>query len=1057
MNGYRIIVRYVCLLSLLSGAVVAQVLTPPIPDDVDLYALPLEEFAEGPVVAPDPTLRVDRSPNLPPPAEEWPTGPITSEPTSVTADHPDAAATGQFVEVPEDTARQPVQASAVPSPAARQSAPPQLLAAPRFQRFGYSTPVRVQFFGGDSYVEPNSFLSLEMLRPLRSQLYSDGSEQIQYFDGRLGISTDGGGYIGNFGFGQRVYSERTNSIVDLNLWYDFDRTSDRTFHQVTGGGQIQNESLLFRGHYYLPVGTDELVSRFSGLTGNTAFQGNALALERFRLEEQAFKGFDLEFGMILPFDDSTSRWFVGYYNFEAENADPVKGWSSTITVEPVPRLTVGFQVTVDEEADDPGFLFTCSYDFYHGPRDRASTIRHRLGESVRRNHHMVTRGTNIYDPVLAEDAGGNVLNFIHVSSTGGGAGTAESPHALLASAAADAAATPGSVIFAHADSLFDGQAIVLPDNTRFLGEGIDHTITTAATQLGDITLPRITAGTALPIIRNAPGTGPAITLANTTEVNGFRVENAAATGILGTGATTDSRVLNTVIDGAVTGIELTQFAGSYTFDGVSIANTTGVGLLLDRGTPASTVDFAGDLAITTTGSHGIHFRQMQDDSSTTFAQAVRVTDAAGNGIFFDDSGDNTKAAFSGAVTVENAGGSGLVVSNLNTTGANTSPDITFPAGLSVTNPTLDGVQIDSDNSNIELQSLVVTNWGRSGVAIDGSSGSLTVTDPLNLNNANGSLSSSLQIINSSGSFTFGSVAITDTARTAIGAPTVFLSENATGLNDITFSRLDIDATNGIALFAQDLGATVSKLVISDGVISSVNGTAVSLTRLSTDIRLTSVSAANTAVGISLNQIGQVNAFHTQFAITGDGLTAGSGGTISNVQQGVLIDGAEDVSLRLLDIRSSVAGVVSQASGASQPENLMLDRLTLSGGTSANWTGIDVTWGNGAHFSDPNVFSGNTILGAGADQTGFRLVNTQSNPEMLATISGNVINLTGVNSDGILLTARGFGVGQVANFGGIRLSGAANNQVTVLRNPFVAAELDGATIEGSILVNGAAIP
>lgn len=1054
MHGHYHIVRCGLLLAvvLTCPSSRAQVLTPPISDDVDLYQLPLEDFANGPATAQQSSDSAEmprQSDANDPLAATGERLPAVSAPFAPPATSPSAAAGASSV-----GAMPPLGPGALP---ATQRVISQQVAPQRLRRYGYSTPIRAQFFAGDNYVEPTSFLSLEMLRPLSNQLFADGSEQIQYFDGRFGISTDGGGFLGNFGFGQRVYFADTDSIVDLNLWYDFDKTSDRIFHQVTGGGQIQNANLLFRGHYYLPVGSDEKFTGYSGLTGNTAFAGNNLALERFRLEEQAFQGFDLELGLILPWDESSGRWYLGYYNFEADNADPVKGWSSTITVEPLPRLTVGFQVTVDEEADDAGYLLTCSYDFYHGPRDNAPTIRHRLGESVRRNHHMVTRGSSIYDPVLAEDASGAVYNFVHLSSTGGGAGTAESPYTLLSQAATDAAATPGTILLAHADSVFTGQSIVLPANTRFLGEGIDHTLATAATQLGDITLPRITSGTALPVLVNAPATGPAITLASTTEVNGFGIRNAGGTAVYGTGATTDARVLNTTIDGAATGVELSLYSGSYTFDGISIANTTGAGILLDRGTPASSVEFASALAIASPGSHGIHFQQMQDESSTTFAETVDITDAGGEGIFFDDNGDNTKATFSGAVSVVNPTGSGLLVSNLNTTGPNTSPDILFPAGLTVSTPGADGVRVDQDNSNVELQSLVVTDWTRSALSIDGASGSLTITDPLNLTNTTGSLFSTLQIINSSGDFTFGDVSITDTARVAVGAPTVFLSENATNLNDITFARLDVEAGNGIALFGQDLGATVSTLVIGDGVISSVNGSAVFLTRMSTDITLTSVSASSTTAGINLDRIGQVNAFHTQFTITGDGVTAGSGGLLTGVDQGVLLNASEDVTLRLLDVSSTVAGVQVQASGTMQPENLTLDRLNLNGGATASWVGVDVAWGNGAHFGDPNVFGGNTILGTGTGQVGMRLRNTQSNPAMLATISGNVINLAGADSDGIVLSVQGLGLGQPANFGGLQLSGTQNNAVTVVRNPFEGIELDGATIEGSILVNGLSMP
>jgi hypothetical protein len=61
-----------------------------------------------------------------------------------------------------------------------------------------------------------------------------------------------------------------------------------------------------------------------------------------------------------------------------------------------------------------------------------------------------------------------------------------------------------------------------------LGEGIDHYVDTA--EEGTILMPRATAGTAVPVIRNAPG--PAIWCNRNVEVSGFTVEDPAGIGIL---------------------------------------------------------------------------------------------------------------------------------------------------------------------------------------------------------------------------------------------------------------------------------------------------------------------------------------------------------------------------------------------------------------------------------------------------------------------------------------------------------------------------------------------
>lgn len=926
------------------------------------------------------------------------------------------------------------------------------------RRYGYSTPVRASFYGGETYAEPAPFLSLDILRPIQNRQYQDGTEQLSYADVRAGISTEGGGGLVNFGLGQRVYIPSSDSIFDVNVWYDADGTRDRFFQQVAAGGQYQNQNFLMRGHYYHPVGDTEETIGFTALTGNSSFQGNNLALERFREEEQAFKGYDVEAGLIFPSFSQTFRWFVGYYNFEAKDADALVGYSSTINFDPIPNLTVGLQVTYDEDTHDTGYLFSATYDFYQGPRDTAPNIRHRLGETVRRNHHIVSRRQRINDPELATDANGNLLNFIHVSNAGNSAGTFESPYANLAQAAADAAATPESIIIAHANSIFDGQSIVLPANTRFLGEGIDHSVVTAGSQLGTIVLPAATGGTTLPIIRNSPATGPAITLASATEVNGFRIESAGADAIFGSGTTAGTSILNTTVDGATNGLHLFEASGAYTIQGLSVSNATGTGIWLEDSQAAAAITFSDAVSVNTAGLYGIHLDRNQDGSTTTFGGAVSVSDTGSHGIFFDDNGDNTTTTFNGNVDVSNTGGNGVVVSNLDTSTVTTGTDITFANTLAITNTTGSGITTDLNDSNVTISTLAISNWRDSALSINGGDATFSVTNPIDLNNINGSLNPTLQIANFTGAATFGDVTITDTARTAVGLPTVSLSQNATGVDEITFNTLNVTSNNGVGLFAQDSGTDVSKLVIRGGSINTTGSTAVFLDTLSTDVTLQSVFASNTPIGINLRNLGQANAFHDRFQIVGNSVTAGSGGVLTNVQYGVMVDGAEDVSLQLLNIDSSIAGVRSQSNGTNQPENLTVNQLVLTdAGGSANWVGIDVDWENGAHFGDSNIFSNNQITGTGTSQIGIRIDNNQAVPEFEAIIGGNTINLTGATSDGISLNAVGVSPLQTNNTGGINLTATLNNIINASANPFISTASNGASVTGQILVNGVLRP
>ena len=133
-----------------------------------------------------------------------------------------------------------------------------------------------------------------------------------------------------------------------------------------------------------------------------------------------------------------------------------------------------------------------------------------------------------------------------------------------------------------------------------------------------------------------------------------------------------------------------------------------------------------------------------------------------------------------------------------------------------------------------------------------------------------------------------------------------------------------------------------------------------------------------------------------------------------------------------------------------------NRSAATGGNTPNWIGIDVDWDNGAHFGDANVFSNNVITGGGAGQTGIRIVNVQSNPEMQASIGGNQIGLTGAGSVGISLSVTGLSPLQVTNLGGINLTTTQNNLVNA-PTPFIHLQNNGATINGKILVNGVLAP
>lgn len=914
--------------------------------------------------------------------------------------------------------------------------------------FGYSSPVQVQIFGGESYAEPGSFLALDWFKPLQTLRYEDGSETVGYLDIRGGLNFDSGG-LGNFGLGRRHYFAGSDVIADGSLWYDVDGSNQRLFHQIAGGGQLRIQNVLVRGHYYLPVLDTRSFTHYSELTGNVGFQGNTLALERFRYEDQAFEGFDAEAGVNVP-QINNAQFLVGYYSFHAEGKTDITGVSTTALMDIFTNCTVGVQATFDRETDETVML-TASYLFSSRTDRPRPDHRHLLGEFVRRTRHIVSRSESFYDPVAALDATGNRINIIHASSAGGNNGTFESPYTDLSLAAADAAMTPGSIILAHANSVFNGQSVTLPNDTRLLGDGITWQITTQ--QLGTVDLPRATSGTVLPIIRNSPGVNPAVTLANSTEVNGLRIESAGGVGLFGNGLTSDVLIRDVVIDGATTGFHL-QNSGNVAVSGLTVENTSGTGILLDS--IAGTVTFSGPANVRTAAAEGILIRNTAASGVVTFENSLNISDTGSQGLRLLDNLDSSSITFNGTTTVQNTVGNGLEISNpaaATVHGGN----VTFAGPLVISGAAASGLVIQETNALVTLGSTDISDWGTSAIVLDRLANDFSLAAPLTLNNVNASAASTLMVTGVTRNVQFGDVTITDTARVVPGAATVHLLENNTGVFDITFNSLNITSVNATALRAEESGTNIGTLRINSGTITSTGAAAVHLNGISTDISLTSVSATATPVGIELIQVGTRTAFHQKFEIVGQG-TTGSGGTLSGVQQGILISGSQDIILHSMNIDSTIAGVSVLQTGTSQPVGLTFDGLSLTdAGGTANWTGFDIAYGNSAHLSDPTRILNSQIAGSGAGQTGIRIVNNQSLPEMPVQIDGNTISLTGLGTTGVSLTANGLMPGQVTNIGGLTLTSSVDNVISNAVTPFISATSNDATINGQVLINGVPQP
>lgn len=601
--------------------------------------------------------------------------------------------------------------------------------------FGYESPLQFGFQGGSTYVNPDWLFTVEHFRPIGNRKIGS-DELVTYVDARFGLGKER--RAANFGTGVRHYSKLMNTIADVNFWYDYDWTDTNRFNQFTFGGQVQNEWLTARLHIYEPLGDDIKTARFSATDSTPVFVAQQLSFSRFRVDELAYEGFDAEVGGILTTPWTESRLYCGIYHFESDSAEhELDGVSARVEQQVGSNCIASLGVTNDD-VTDTSVMFRLTWEIGGVPRGYfGDTIKHRLAEAPRRNYNMVLLEQTTLDPLIATSAAsGNTINVIHASSLVGGAGNGSftQPFTSLADAAASAAGTAGEdIILAHAGSVFDGQGIMLPDDTRFLGDGIDHTVETA--EFGVVTLPRANGQTTRPIIRNAPSAAAAVQLASGVELNNINVEMAQGDGVLANAVSGSVLVRNVSVDGATDGLSVRNSLSTadFTFDSLSVANTMDQGIELANNDSGATIAFTGVTQIDSTADAAF---RIGGGGATVGVGALQITNYSNRAVDLFQSGgpvtfssplilSNTMASLSETIRIQQSDG---VVTFGNVTIDDTSSGM--GAGASPT------VNLLSNRGTVNFNSLVVNSANRIALLANNGSG---VTDTLRIDS--GTLSS----------------------------------------------------------------------------------------------------------------------------------------------------------------------------------------------------------------------------------------------------------------------------------------------------------------------------
>jgi hypothetical protein len=317
----------------------------------------------------------------------------------------------------------------------------------------------------------------------------------------------------------------------------------------------------------------------------------------------------------------------------------------------------------------------------------------------------------------------------------------------------------------------------------------------------------------------------------------------------------------------------------------------------------------------------------------------------------------------------------------------------------------------------------VTNPANQAITIQNGAGTLAFTYSGSLTKNNNAVTGILVQNNAGGSIAFNGDRTTETkVLSTTTAAAVSMANN--GSTSIAFSGggLNITTTSGAGFSATGSGTV--QVTGAENTVAAGSGTAVNIQNVTvgaSGVVFKSVSANGATQGIVLNNTGNTGG---GFGVTGDGATAGSGGTITNPgQDGVRLNSARNVSLNFMNISggsTSAGGSCSTLSASDcsagidmvSATSVTINRSVISNSAQMGISGQDVS---GLTVTDTRVMSpgdGNDEFGMlfhnltgvaliedvridGAEDSGIWLRNTSGTLNL--TMNRDTITENGINA------------------------------------------------------------
>jgi len=606
----------------------------------------------------------------------------------------------------------------------------------------FTPRVTIDSRGGGLYGYNAGYSNIGMLLPYKvddnTVLFASGLGLVTY-DGR-------GGATG--GVGWRFYDERTNRIVGLSGWYDYDNGHAQAYQQLGLSLESLGQYVDYRLNGYLPVSkADHVLS--TNLTSQSILLGSGIGILRNNTIEQSYSGFDAEMGGPTPF---LGRYglnaYIGGYYFMGNglHSGNFTGVSGRLLSQINEDVSFGVQVT-----NDSAFGLNTQFQvFVNMPNGKPSKwlrnlrVRDRLVQNVFRQNRVVAKTDTFntfdvainptthlpflvanIDPNLTANGNGSANSPFNSIGAYESLTTAQRQHydIILVRPRTDATTTNLDT-GANAGSLFiyNGQRLLSTTTTQ----------TIFAENGGGMTLsvPGFTGG-ANPMIFNSTG-GNVVTLVggNTVgqQVSGFEIiGSATGNGIFGNNNLA-TNISQNDIHGGLNGALFTNLSGTIAagtealFINNNIHDNVGNGIqVTNNGSPPFVNPLDVIVQNNTLKSNGFSGLRLDAQAGATIGGVIGGTNTAATSTSpavnlsntFDSNGTNGLTLTANGGILDFASGP---VAATSTTFAKPSFGIfnnTFTSNVQ------DGLHIDTTNSSISSFNIINNKFGTSAGASTG--------------------------------------------------------------------------------------------------------------------------------------------------------------------------------------------------------------------------------------------------------------------------------------------------------------------------------------------------